>query len=145
MKINTINGSQPNIHSSTKTAGAGSGISFQDILNREISTASASAGVAAASNVSQVSQVAAGLKVESIGLIESTIETLDKLSASLADPAFSSKDLEPFAAALADESAALMDLKKQIPAGNPLAPLLERVATASYVEAAKLERGDYRA
>lgn len=144
MKINNISGIQQNSAVSGKPAGQGSGVSFQDLLNRELLAVPASTGVMGAGGVSQVGGVSAGLKVESLGLIESTIETLEKFGASLADSAFSSQDLAPYAAALADESAALMELKKQLPADNPLAAILERVATVSYVEAVKLERGDYR-
>lgn len=144
MKIDKISGIEQNITAPGKPAGAASGLSFADLLNRELSAASASTEVAGLSGVSRASEVSAGLKVESLGLIENTIATLEKFSASLADSAFSPQDLAPYAAALADESAALMDLKKQLPADNPLAAILERVATVSYVEAAKLERGDYR-
>ena len=92
-----------------------------------------------------VAPIPAALKLDGLTLAEDTISTLEKFSAALGNPAFSAQDLEPFAAALEDETAALVSLKNQLPTNNPLAALLERVATASYVEATKLRRGDYHA
>jgi hypothetical protein len=57
---------------------------------------------------------------------------------------FSARDLEPFVEALENETQSILELKKQLPGQDSLSHLLERVATVSYIEAAKYRRGDYQ-
>jgi len=144
MKITAITPGQQDVSSLGKNSASTTGASFQDILARELAVAK-SQGAPAMAAASASAPIPAALKLDSISLTEDTINTLEKFSAALANPAFSAQDLEPYAAALEDETAALVTLKNQLPGNNPLSALLERVATASYVEAAKLRRGDYHA
>ncbi|MFQ6759193.1 MAG: hypothetical protein D9V46_09140 [Deltaproteobacteria bacterium] len=147
MKITTIIPGQQNASTSGTGSTPAKGASFQEILAQELtaakSTPTAPAMAAAAAAVAAPSPAA--LKLDGISLAEETINTLEKFSAALGNPSFSAQDLAPFASALEDDTAALVALKNQLPENNSLAPLLERVATASYVEAAKLRRGDYHA
>ena len=53
--------------------------------------------------------------------------------------------LEPVIASLEENTAALVSYKNQIDAQDPLANLLDRVATTTYVETVKFRRGDYDA
>ncbi len=46
--------------------------------------------------------------------------------------------------ALEEDTGSILGLKEKLPAEDPLAKLLDRVATVSYVEAAKYRRGDYQ-
>ncbi|MBU3936154.1 MAG: hypothetical protein KKD53_01355, partial [Proteobacteria bacterium] len=118
--------------------------SFQDILKQELA-ANKSTPSSDIPAVSATAPVPAALRLNSLALAEDTINTLENFSAALGNSSFSAQDLEPFAAALEGDTAALVNLKNQLPENNPLSALLERVATASYVEAAKLRRGDYHA
>jgi hypothetical protein len=144
MKITAITPGQQDVSTIGKSAASATGASFQDILARELAAAKSTAAPATAA-AAAVAPIPATLKLDSLTLAEDAISTLEKFSAALGNPAFSAQDLEPFAAALEDETAALVSLKNQLPTNNPLASLLERVATASYVEATKLRRGDYHA
>ena len=144
MKITTITPGQQDISTIGKTSASATGPSFQEILANELAAAKSTATPAMAA-ASAAAPIPATLRLDGLTLAEDTISTLEKFSTALGNPAFSAQDLEPFAAALEDETAALVSLKNQLPGNNPLSSLLERVATASYVEAAKLRRGDYHA
>lgn len=144
MKITPIIPGQQDVSTVGKNSTAAPGLSFQDILKQELAAAksSSSSDIPA---VSATAQIPAALRLDGLALAEDTINTLENFSDALGNSSFSAQDLEPFAAALEDETAALVSLKNQLPANNPLSALLERVATASYVEATKLRRGDYHA
>lgn len=142
MKITAITPGQQDVSPLGKSLASAGGSSFQDILAKEMAAAQSPATPAMAA---AAAPIPAELRLGGLGLAEDTISTLEKFGAALGNPSFSAQDLEPFAAALEDETAALVSLKNQLPEGNPLSSLLERVATASYVEAAKLRRGDYHA
>ena len=144
MKITAITPGQQDVSTIGKNSASATGASFQDILAQELAAAK-SPTAPAITAASTAAPIPAALRLDGLSLAEDTISTLEKFSSALSNPAFSAQDLEPFAAALEDETAALVSLKNQLPAGNPLSSLLERVATASYVEAAKLRRGDYHA
>ncbi len=144
MKITTITPGQQDISTIGKGSAPATGLSFQDILAQELATAKSptTTPIAAAS---ATTPIPAALRLDSLTLTEDTINTLEKFGAALGNTSFSAQDLEPFATALENDTAALVSLKNQLPKNNPLSSLLERVATASYVEAAKLRRGDYHA
>lgn len=144
MKITTITPGQQDVSTLGKGSASATGPSFQEILANELAAAKSTATPAMAA-ASATAPIPAALRLDGLTLTEDTISTLEKFSTALGNPAFSAQDLEPFAAALEDETAALVSLKNQLPGNNPLSSLLERVATASYVEAAKLRRGDYHA
>jgi len=140
MKITAITPGQQDVATSGKNSTTGA--SFQDILAHELAAAQIPV-TPATSGVSATAPTSAALRLDGLSLAEDTIQTLEKFGTALSNPSFSAQDLEPFGAALEEESAALIGLKNQLPEGHPLSALLERVATASYVEAAKLRRGDY--
>ncbi|HIJ90283.1 MAG: hypothetical protein OEV89_05890 [Desulfobulbaceae bacterium] len=144
MKITAITPGQQDASTIGKSSASTTGTSFQDILAHELAAAKTPATTATTATVA-TAQIPAPLRLDGLTLTEDTINTLEKFSAALGNPSFSAQDLEPFASALEDETAALVNLKNQLPENNPLSALLERVATASYVEAAKLRRGDYHA
>jgi len=144
MKITAITPGQQDVSTIGKGSVSAAGASFQEILAQELAAAKSPATTAIAA-AAATAPIAAALKLDGLTLTEDTITTLEKFSVALGNPAFSAQDLEPFATALENDTAALVSLKNQLPANNPLASLLERVATASYVEATKLRRGDYHA
>ena len=145
MKITTIIPGQQNASTSSTGSTPAKGASFQEILAQELTAAKSTPTAPAMAAAAVAAPSPAALKLDGISLAEETINTLEKFSAALGNPSFSAQDLAPFASALEDDTAALVALKNQLPENNSLAPLLERVATASYVEAAKLRRGDYHA
>ncbi|PKP83231.1 MAG: hypothetical protein CVT80_12820 [Alphaproteobacteria bacterium HGW-Alphaproteobacteria-2] len=169
MKITTIIPGQQNASTTGTGATPAKGASFQDILAQELTAAKSAHAAPAMAAAAVAAPTPAALRLDGISLAEETINTLEKFSAALGNPSFSAQDLAPFASALEDDTAALgnpsfsaqdlapfasaleddtaalVDLKNQLSGNNPLAALLERVATASYVEAAKLRRGDYHA
>ena len=144
MKITSVIPGQQDASPIGKNSAATSGPSFQDILKQELA-ATKSTSSSDIPAVSATAPVPAALRLNSLALAEDTINTLENFSVALGNSSFSAQDLEPFAAALEGDTAALVNLKNQLPENNPLSALLERVATASYVEAAKLRRGDYHA
>jgi len=145
MKITAITPSQQDVSTLGKNSASATGGSFQDILAQELAAAKSPATTAGMTATSAAAPIPATLRLDGLALTEDTINTLEKFGAALGNPAFSAQDLEPFAAALENDTAALISLKNQLPENNPLSALLERVATASYVEATKLRRGDYHA
>lgn len=144
MKITGISGQQ-DISTIDKSPASATGLSFQDILANELAATRSQTVTTPITSASATAPISAMLKLDGLSLAEDTVSTLEKFSSALANPAFSAQDLEPFAAALENDTAALVILKNQLPEGNPLSALLERVATTSYVEATKLRRGDYHA
>jgi len=144
MKITAITPGQQDVSTIGKSSASTTGPSFQEILAQELAAAKSTATTGIAT-VSAAAPIPAALKLDGLTLTEDTINTLEKFGTALGNPAFSAQDLEPFATALENDTAALVNLKNQLPANNPLSSLLERVATASYVEATKLRRGDYHA
>lgn len=144
MKITAITPGQQDVSTIGKGSASATGVSFQDILAKELAAAKTPAATAMAA-ASAAAPVPSALRLDGLTLTEGTINTLEKFGAALNNPSFSAQDLEPFADALENDTAALVALKNQLPGNNPLSALLERVATTSYIEAAKLRRGDYHA
>jgi len=124
-------------------AASDAGTEFQLILAREIETSAAANQAAATTPVSAASPIPSALRLQGLELSETTINTLDSFSAALGNTALKNDDLEPYAAALEEDVAALLSVKNQMPGDDPLAKLLDRVATVSYLETVKFRRGDY--
>lgn len=127
----------------TSAATATSGADFQQLLAQEIATSAAANLAAATAPTATTSQVPAALRLQGLELSETTINTLDSFSAALGNTALKNNELEPYAAALEEDVAALLSVKNQMPGDDPLAKLLDRVATVSYLETVKFRRGDY--
>ncbi|MFZ5776018.1 MAG: hypothetical protein ACOY3Z_11100 [Thermodesulfobacteriota bacterium] len=145
MKVNDIVPGQPGIAPAAKRPNVASGSSFQQLLAQEMQAASGVEAVASVAPVTGATATPALLRAESLQLTEQTITTLDRFGDALRNPAYSADDLEPFAAALEEDSAALVALKDQLEEDDPLAGILERAAALSWLEAAKFRRGDYHA
>lgn len=142
MKISDLN---PHLNQTGKAAGPANqagGLDFARILQQELRglEGSKAAGATAAATTA----VAPQLRIESLALTETAISTLDAFGQALGNPALKNADLEPYIAALEEETAGLLALRNDLPTDDPLAKLLDRVATASYLESAKYRRGDYQ-
>lgn len=145
MKITNITTGGQAIPGNTANTEKTGGPSFQSLLEKELQATGRIRPADAAGPASATAASPTSLRLDSLLLTENTITTLEHFSSALANPSFRGNDLEPFASALEEESAALVDLKNRLPDGDPLTALLERVATVSYLEAAKFRRGDYNA
>ena len=119
------------------------GADFQAVLATELAGQTRVEKNSGPAKTSRVSTIAPELRIEGLGLTESTINTLDSFSAALANRALKIEELEPYVSALEEEVTALLAVKEEMPQDDPLAQLLDRVATVSYLETAKYRRGDY--
>ncbi len=127
----------------TTAAGTNSNTDFQQLLAREVAASATAQPVAATAAASAAGRVPAPLRLQGLELTETTINTLDSFSAALGNTALKAEELEPYVTALEEDVAALLEAKNQMPGNDPLAKLLDRVATVSYLETAKFRRGDY--
>jgi len=86
-----------------------------------------------------------GLRIEGLMLTEDTLSLLETYGETLGDSAVPTHDLAPYLSALADKTLALREIAGQLPADDPLAKLLDQVASVSFVQVEKYERGDFGA
>jgi len=121
-----------------------SGNEFKSFLESQIQSVSSSAKTGAAAQVAALSMVPAALRIESLSVAEATINSLESLGTALNNLRLPAEDLAPLVEALEEETGSILDLKGKLPAEDPLARLLDRVASISYVETAKFRRGDYQ-
>ncbi|MFH1216352.1 MAG: hypothetical protein V1706_07615 [Pseudomonadota bacterium] len=143
MKINNLQGTQNIGKAEQKNAKPISGADFSQLLETQLQAVSASSGMATVASTEAL-QVSPALRIESLSLAEATINSLDSFGTALKTLSLSSESLLPFVESLEEETSSLLTLKEQLPEGDPLATLLDRVASVSYVEAAKFRRGDYQ-
>jgi hypothetical protein len=144
MKINNITQGSQELNKTSRKKESGQAGGFHKLLTQQLA---ACKNIGATSDVVMAAQPTADPKLRIVGLsvTESTISNLEAFGNALADKRFAVDQLEPFVSALEEETLALLDIKKQLPEGDPLAQLLEKVAAVSYVEANKYRRGDYNA
>ena len=116
---------------------------FKDLLSNQIQPTDGSQPVAGSKAVAPSSTISAALRLEGLQLSEKTIDTLASFGAALENASLTAEELEPFVTALEEETDALLDLREELPQDDPLAKLLNRIATVTYLEAAKYRRGDY--
>lgn len=143
MKINDILQGQKITGVSSNKQGQEASVNFQDLLANRLKSLGETRPTAASQPVGRTDAVSADLRIEGLGISEATIDTLDYFSAALGNKAISGNALEPFAADLEEKTAAILDIREQFPAEDPLGMLLDRIATTAYIESAKYRRGDY--
>jgi hypothetical protein len=121
--------------------------SFKNILANRIHSVSETIETENTTKAAEISnnQIPPALRIEGLSLTETSLNTLDSFSKALGDTKFSNEDIEPFVAALEEETNSLIAVKNQLPPDDPLYKLLDRVATVTYLETAKFRRGDYDA
>ncbi len=140
MKINEIN----QLTTGAKTGKAKPGATgFKDLLDSRMNSVEGGARISPVGPTPPISPPPPLLRLESLTLTENTIDVLGSFGAALDDSAFSNDDLRPFISALEENAAALVDLRRQLNADDPLAGLLDKVAAVTCVETAKYNRGDY--
>lgn len=144
MKINQTPGQPPVVTTGRTQSPTGGSSNFQQMLAARLATVSESSQTAAVSPTPPVEAlVGPALRLASLDLTESAIDTLESFGAALGNTGIDPDGLEPFIAALEDETAALLDIKQHLPAEDPLAKMLEQVATVTFLESSKFRRGDY--
>lgn len=143
MKITTLQGTYRVNQSGQKDGQPLSGVDFKQLLEAQLQSV---ASAVPATNVASAAalQVPPALRLESLALAETTMTSLASFGEALGDLSLSGESLLPFVESLEEETSSLLSLKEQLPADDPLARLLDRVASVSYVETAKFRRGDYQ-
>lgn len=143
MKIQNIQSGPQGLQQSSPSLNTSASDSFQKLLQSKIEASVKTQGTNAAAPVDFKMQPDAALRLKGLSLTETTLATLDSYGLALESRSVKSEDLEPFVSALEEETAAIIDLKQELPSEDPLAKLLDRVATVSYLESVKYRRGDY--
>jgi hypothetical protein len=143
MKINDLLHGQKITGTSTAKQPQETGANFQDMLANRLQSMSETASTTAIQSVGRTESIPASLRIEGLGISDAAIDTLESFSAALGNRAIAAGALEPFAADLEEKTAAILDIREQLPTNDPLGMLLDRVATTAYVESAKYRRGDY--
>lgn len=142
MKINEIS-PQVKVENNHKTQGPTGEQDFKSLLTNRLHNMTST--VEQVADVSPVSpeQASASIRLESLALGEITINTLDAFQIALGRKDLNTAALEPFISSLEDNSQAIIDLQRQLPADDQLTILLEQIAAVSYMETVKYRRGDY--
>ena len=83
------------------------------------------------------------LRLEGLALGEEAIDTLEALGQALANADLDRQALSPLIEALEGDMTGLLDLRAQLADSDPLARLIDRIATVAYLETEKYRRGDY--
>ena len=144
MNVNRINQSIPAGGSRSGQAANGGG-DFQQVLESHMHTAVAVDAPSALAGVSAPPPIDPALKVSALELCDRAINQLESYQQVLGNLSIKAADLEPHVSALEERVIGLLELKEQLPAGDPLAQVLDRVSTSCYLETVKFRRGDYTA
>ena len=128
-----------------KAAASTGGVDFQKLLEEQLQGMSPSTPVRETAAVTPMAAVSPALRVEGLSLSESAIEDMESFGAALENKTLSATDLAPYVDAMEEKVAGMLSLREQLPPGDQLGVLLDRVATVTYLEAAKYRRGDYAA
>ncbi len=143
MKIDDIQSRRLTGKSASKKTTANSSNDFMRILGNHLSPTEEVTPPGETVETSPQSPIPTKLRLTGVSLSENAINMLESYSKALGDLHLNSEDLAPLIDALEGDTTALLDIKEQIPANDPLAQLIDRVATISYLETEKYRRGDY--
>lgn len=144
MKISDILQQQKMPGGNRASGPAGAGTNFAAILQSHLRGPEAALSpVASAPTPTIGAAIPAQLRLDSLSLSQTAISTLDSFSAALGNTTLKADELEPYISALENDVAAMLDLKQELPEQDPLAKVLEEIATVSFLETAKYRRGDY--
>jgi len=130
-------------NSAGKSSASSGGVDFQKMLEEQLQGMTSGSQVREAAPMAPIADVPPALRVDGISLSESAIEDLESFGAALENKDLSATDLAPYVDAMEEKVAGMLSLREQLPPGDQLSVLLDRVATATYLETAKYRRGDY--
>ncbi|MDH3360232.1 MAG: hypothetical protein OEL55_05110 [Desulfobulbaceae bacterium] len=148
MKINDLLSGMQGINKNTnigKNSVTSGGVDFHKLLEDQLQGVAPSSPVYEAAPVVPMASVSPALRVEGLSLSESAIEDLESFGAALENKLHSAADLAPYVDAMEEKVVGMLSVKDQLPPGDHLGALIDRVATVTYLEAAKYRRGDYSA
>ena len=148
MKIDDLLYGPQGIQKSTtgcKGTAAPCGVDFQKLLEEQMQGVVPGAPVRETAPVTPMAAVSPALRVEGLALSESAIEDLESFGAALKNKINSAADLAPYVEAMEEKAVGMLSVREQLPPGDQLGVLLDRVATVTYLETAKYRRGDYSA
>lgn len=128
-----------------KPAASSSGVDFQKLLEEQLQGTTSTSPLRESAPLTPLADVSPALRVEGLSLSESAIEDLESFGVALENKDLSATDLAPYVDSMEEKVAGMLSLREQLPPGDQLSVLLDRVATATYLEAAKYRRGDYSA
>jgi hypothetical protein len=144
MKIQNTPGLQGVGPASGKGQSKSEAAEFKKLLDDRLRSITESSRVASINTVEQVAP-SPNLRLEGLELTEKALDTLENFGATLGNKGVKSSDLEPFVDSLEEETTGLLSIRNQLPDDDPLAGLVDRVATVTFLESAKYRRGDYSA
>lgn len=143
MIINPLTGQRVSEQKSTNKAKSASPTSFFDLLTDQLQGPEEAQAPQQTEAPTTEKQVPAELRLAGLSMSENTIDLLESFSQALGELRLSASDLLPLVEALEGDTTTLLDIKEQLPQHDPLAQLIDRVATVSTIEAEKFRRGDY--
>ncbi len=117
--------------------------SFFSLLEGQLNPLEESSPTASSSEIVADTQIPSQLRLAGVSLSENAINLLESYSKALDNLDLKADDLAPLIEAIEGDTTALLDIKEQIPETDPLAQLIDRVTTITYLEAEKFRRGDY--
>lgn len=143
MKINGIKNKQIGGKSVKKKEGTASSISFVGLLEEQLGQIQEAAPTTVAEKILETPSASSSIRLTGLALSENTIDILAAFSEALENLDLSAESLRPLIDALEEETTAILDIKEQLEADDPLAELLDRIAAVAYLETEKYRRGDY--
>ena len=142
MKINELLGKT--ITDSAAKNKKSEGQDFQKLLEQQLQNTSAPKESSESQSLNdKIPAAPPALRLHGLELTEQTLSTLESYNNALENLDIKASDLEPFVAALELETASILEVKNQLPPNDPLAKLLDQVATVGYLETVKYRRGDF--
>jgi len=127
-----------------KKAATAGDLSFFGLLESQLEPPVETAPAEKTKATSESSQASASTRFEGLTLGEQAIDILDSLAEGLGNLELAAEDLGPLVEALEEDMTTILNIKEQLPADDPLAILLDRVAAVAFMETEKFRRGDYK-
>lgn len=143
MKINPLTGQRLSDNRPVDKGKSTRASSFIDLLADQLLPPEEAQALTPTEAPLSETRVPAELRLTGLTVSENTIDLLESFGQALADLRLTARDLQPLIEALEGDTTTLLDIKEQLPANDPLAQLIDRVATISVIEAEKYRRGDY--
>lgn len=143
MIINPLTGQRISDPKSTDKKKSVSSTSFFNLLADQLQAPKETQAPNQTEALTTESQIPTELRLAGLSMSENTIDLLESFSHALGELHLSASDLLPLIEALEGDTTTLLDIKEQLPQHDPLAQLIDRVATVSTIEAEKFRRGDY--
>jgi len=142
MKIQGVKGQRIEDKRSVKKSKSGEKSAFFSLLEGQLSPAEATAPIQQA-EIPENSSLPAQLRLDGVFISENTIDLLESFEKCLGNTDISLTDITPIIDALESGTTSLLDIKEQLDSDDPLAQLIDLIATISIIETEKFRRGDY--